>query len=50
MQRDGTVPDLDLLWAAEIMPLLRERYYGTRKELERFELDSLRKRLDADAD
>lgn len=50
MLRDGTVPDLDLLWATEIMPLLRERYYGTRKELERFELDSLRKRLDADVD
>ena len=48
--RDGTLPNLELIWANAIMPLLRERYYGTNEDLERFELAALRRRLEADAD
>lgn len=48
--RDGALPDLERIWANAIMPLLRERYYGTTEDLEHFELTALRRRLDADAD
>lgn len=48
--REGTLPDLDRIWANAIMPLLREHYYGTTEDLERFELAALRRRLEADAD
>jgi hypothetical protein len=48
--KDGTLPDLERIWANAIMPLLRERYYGTSEDLGRFELAALRRRLDADAD
>ncbi|HEY4428982.1 MAG TPA: AAA family ATPase [Solirubrobacteraceae bacterium] len=47
---DGALPDLERVWANAIMPLLRERYYGTTEDLERFELAALRRRLEADAD
>jgi hypothetical protein len=47
---DGTLPDLERIWANAIMPLLRERYYGTTEVLERFGLAALRRRLEADAD
>jgi hypothetical protein len=48
--RDGGLPDLERIWANAIMPLLRERYYGTTEDLGRFELAALRRRLEADAD
>jgi hypothetical protein len=48
--RDGGLPNLDQIWANAIMPLLRERYYGTNEDLERFELAALRRRLETDAD
>lgn len=48
--RDGELPNLELIWANAIMPLLRERYYGTNEDLERFELAALRRRLETDAD
>jgi hypothetical protein len=48
--RDGALPDLDRIWANAIMPLLRERYYGTTVDLGDFELAALRRRLAADAD
>ena len=48
--KDGTLPDLKRIWANAIMPLLRERYYGTSEDLERFGLAALRRRLEADAD
>ena len=48
--RDGGLPNLEQIWASAIMPLLRERYYGTNEDLERFELATLRRRLETDAD
>ena len=46
--RDGTLPDLDRIWTNAIMPLLRERYYGTTEGIcSRFELAALRRRLEA---
>lgn len=48
--RDGALPDLGRIWTNAIMPLLRERYYGTTEDLGRFELAALRWRLEADAD
>ena len=48
--RDGSLPDLERIWANAIMPLLHDRYYGTAEDVGRFELAALRRRLDADAD
>jgi 5-methylcytosine-specific restriction enzyme B len=47
---DGALPNLERIWANAIMPLLRERYYGTTEDLGRFELAALRRRLETDAD
>ncbi len=48
--KDGALPDLERIWANAIMPLLRERYYGTNENLQRFELAALRRRFENDAD
>jgi dynein-related subfamily AAA family protein len=47
---DGSLPNLERIWESSIMPLLRERYYGTGEDLQRFELPALRKQLEADED
>lgn len=48
---DGTDPDLKSVWSHEILPLLEERYYGSRREVQReFGLDALRKKTADDAD
>jgi 5-methylcytosine-specific restriction protein B len=47
---DGALPNLERIWENEIMPLLRERYYGSNTDLERFGLAALRLRLENDAD
>ena len=40
---------LERIWAHGIMPLLEERYYGNRDELERFSLTSIRAAVSASA-
>lgn len=48
MNREGEVPDLERIWERGIMPLLREHYYGTTWDADRFALATLR-RLVAEA-
>jgi 5-methylcytosine-specific restriction protein B len=43
INRDGEVPDLERIWEHGIMPLLREHYYGTPWDSDRFALAALRK-------
>jgi 5-methylcytosine-specific restriction protein B len=50
IKRDGTLPDLERVWRNQVIPLLREHFYGTEVSLDRFELSALRKSIAADAD
>jgi 5-methylcytosine-specific restriction protein B len=43
MNRDGEEPNLERVWERGIMPLLREHYYGTTWDADRFSLGALRK-------
>jgi MoxR-like ATPase len=43
ISKDGKEPDLERIWEREIMPLLREHFYGTTSDLGRFELAALRR-------
>ncbi len=48
---DGTEPDLESVWRHAIVPLLEERYYGSRRDVEgEFGLDALRRIAAKDAD
>jgi len=49
--KDATPPNLELIWAHSVLPLLEEHYYGTGRDLEReFGLAAIRKRIAAAAD
>jgi hypothetical protein len=46
---DGTEPDLESVWRHAIIPLLEERYYGSRRDVQReFGLEAMR-RMASDA-
>lgn len=51
MTRTGDAPDLDEIWAFELVPLLRERFHGTGVDVARdFGLARVRKAAEAQAD
>jgi 5-methylcytosine-specific restriction protein B len=51
MTHDGTDPDLESVWRHEILPLLEEHYYGSRRDVRReFGLAALRKQIEEEAD
>ncbi len=45
MTRDGEAPKLDRIWEREIMPLLREHYYGTSWDPDSCGLPALRREI-----
>lgn len=46
---DGVAPNLERIWAREIMPLLHEHYYGTDWDPDRFSVAALRRAIAAEA-
>jgi hypothetical protein len=50
LNRTGTAPNLERIWKREIMPLLREQYYGSSWDPARFSLPTLRAALHPQAE
>jgi len=50
IDRKGSAPNLERIWKREIMPLLREQYYGSSWDPDRFSLSTLRAAIRPRAD
>jgi 5-methylcytosine-specific restriction protein B len=51
MTRDGREPELESVWRHAIIPLLEERYYGSRRDVRgEFGLEALRRSTSEQAD